>query len=60
MIASIVDCPVPNRLSNRCLVSASFTDTMGYLSAPSFAIARSRMIPVVVSSVPPMTSWSWS
>jgi hypothetical protein len=29
MIASIVDWPVPNRLSNRCFVFASFTDTMG-------------------------------
>ena len=60
MIASIVDCPVPNRLSNRCLVSASFTLTIGYFSAPSFAIARRRITPVVVSSVPPMISAIWS
>ena len=28
----------------------------GYFSVPSFAMARSRITPVVVSSVPPMTS----
>ena len=60
MIASIVDCPVPNRLSNRCFVSASFTETIAYFSAPSTAIARSRITPVVVSSVPPMISAIWS
>ena len=60
MIASIVDCPVPNRLSNRCFVSASFTDTIGYASAPSAAIARRRITPVVVSSVPPIISAIWS
>ena len=56
MIASMVDWPVPNRLSNRCLVFASFTETIGYFRAPSAAIARSRITPVVVSSVPPKTS----
>ncbi len=60
MIASIVDCPVPNRLSNRCLVFASFTETIGYRSAASACIARSRMTPVVVSSVPPKISPSCS
>src|SRR5947209_2714315 len=38
-----------------CLVSASFTEMMGYFSAPSLAMARSRITPVVVSSVPPIT-----
>ena len=56
MIASTVDCPVPNRLSNRCFVLASLTDTIGYRNAPSAAIARRRITPVVVSSVPPITS----
>ncbi len=36
-------------------MSASLTATIGYLSTPSFAIARRRMTPVVVSSVPPIT-----
>ena len=58
MIASIVDWPVPNRLSNRCFVSASFTLTIGYFNASSEAIARRRITPVVVSSVPPMISVS--
>ena len=35
-------------------MSASLTATIGYLSAPSAAIALRRMTPVVVSSVPPM------
>src|SRR5450432_3759226 len=56
MMPSMVDCPVPYRLSKRCLVSASLTATMGNFSTPSFAIARRRMTPVVVSSVPPITS----
>ena len=57
---SIVDWPVPYRLSNRCLVCASFTATTGNARALSAAIARSRMTPVVVSSVPARTSGSWS
>ena len=56
MMASIVDWPVPKRLSNRCFVFASFTLTIGYFRAPSDAIARRRITPVVVSSVPPMIS----
>jgi len=43
-----------------CFVSASFTAMMGYFSTPSFAIARNRMTPVVVSSVPPMMPGSTS
>ena len=39
---------------------ASLTETIGNFSAPSAAIARRRMTPVVVSSVPPMTSASAS
>ena len=38
-----------------CLVMASFTATMGYFSTPCAAMARRRMTPVVVSSVPPIT-----
>ena len=38
-----------------CLVMASLTATMGYLSTPSAAMARRRITPVVVSSVPPIT-----
>ena len=50
---SIVDCPVPYRLSKKCLVLASFTAMMGYRSTPFFPMATRRMTPVVVSSVPP-------
>src|SRR2546428_532088 len=39
---STADWPVPNRLSNRCFVNASFTATIGYASTPSAAIARLR------------------
>jgi len=38
----------------RCLVSASLTAMIGNLSAPSCAMARSLITPVVVSSVPAM------
>ncbi len=38
----------------KCLQSASFTSIAGNLSAPASARARSRYIPVVVSSVQPM------
>src|SRR5918996_1700923 len=54
MMPSIVDWPVPKRLSNRCLVMASLTATIGYPSLPCSAMARRRITPVVVSSVPPM------
>ena len=36
-------------------MSASFTATIGYCSTPSLAMARRRITPVVVSSVPPST-----
>src|SRR5881398_1580730 len=41
-------------------ISASFTAMIGYFNTPSFAIARKRMTPVVVSSVPPMIAGSTS
>ena len=47
--------PVPYRLSKRCFVSASFTAMIGKRSAPSRAMARSLITPVVVSSVPAIT-----
>ena len=50
---SIVDCPVPYRLSKKCFVFASFTAMIGYRRTPFSPIALSRMTPVVVSSVPP-------
>ena len=53
MIPSIVLCPVPYRLSKKCLVLASFTAMMGYCRTPFSAMERRRMTPVVVSSVPP-------
>ncbi len=53
MMPSRVLCPVPYRLSNMCLVSASLTEMTGNFSTPFFAMLRSRMTPVVVSSVPP-------
>ena len=46
---------MPYRLSNMCLVSVSLTATIGNFSAPSAAIARSRITPVVVSSQPALT-----
>ncbi len=42
------------KLSMRCFVFESFTATIGYLSALSFTIACRRIMPVVVSSAPPM------
>ncbi len=51
----MVLCPVPYLLSNMCLVAASFTAMTGNFSTPSFSIARSRITPVVVSSMLPMT-----
>ncbi len=57
---SIADWPVPYWLSNMCFVRASFTATIGYASTPSAVIARSRITPVVVSSVPPFTFGSRS
>ena len=56
----MVLCPVPYRLSNMCLVSASFTEITGNFSTPFSAMLRSRMTPVVVSSVPPITFFSKS
>ena len=52
-IPSIVDCPVPYRLSKRCFISASFTTIAGNRSLPDFSSARRRVTPVVVSSVEP-------
>ena len=57
---SIVDCPVPYRLSKKCFVFASFTAMMGYRRTPFSPIALNRMTPVVVSSVPPMISFRYS
>jgi hypothetical protein len=42
------------------LVSASFTASTGKRSFPAAAMARSRITPVVVSSVPPTTPGSSS
>jgi hypothetical protein len=42
------------------LVIASLTEMIGNFRAPSTAMARRRMTPVVVSSVPPMMSASAS
>jgi hypothetical protein len=53
MMPSSVDCPVPYRLSKKCLVFASLTATTGNFRTPAFSIALRRMTPVVVSSVPP-------
>jgi len=50
---STVDCPVPYRLSNKFFVAASFTAITGNFNAPSLSIARSRITPVVVSSILP-------
>ena len=60
MIPSIVDWPVPYRLSNRCFVFASLTAMIGKPSLPSASSAFSRITPVVVSSVPAMMSPSCS
>ena len=38
-----------------CLVAASLTAITGNFNTPSFSIARSRITPVVVSSMLPMT-----
>ena len=43
-----------------CFVLASLTAMIGKPSLPSASSARSRITPVVVSSVPPITSESWS
>ena len=53
MIPSSVLWPVPYRLSKRCLVAASFTAIIGYISLFSPDRAFNRITPVVVSSVPP-------
>ncbi|OGP79139.1 MAG: hypothetical protein A2Z26_07295 [Deltaproteobacteria bacterium RBG_16_66_15] len=57
---SIVDCPVPYRLSKKCFVFASFTAMIGYRRTPFSPIAINRMTPVVVSSVPPTISFRYS
>ena len=53
MIPSIELCPVPKRLSKRCLVSESFTATTGKRNLLFFSIDFNRITPVVVSSIDP-------
>ena len=60
LIPSHTDCPVPYLLSKRCLQSALFTSTIGNSSCPAASIACKRIIPVVVSSHPPITYCNWS
>jgi hypothetical protein len=52
---SIADWPVPQVLSTRRLAGVSFAATTGNASAPSAAIRRSLITPVVVDSQPPLT-----
>ena len=51
---SIALCPVPNLLSNKCLVSESFTATTGNRNLLFFSIDFSLITPVVVSSIEPI------
>ncbi len=60
MMPSSVDWPVPYLLSNIRFVRVSLTATTGKRRACSAAIWRSRMMPVVVSSHPPVTPSSSS
>ena len=52
---SIADCPVPQVLSTIRLVAVSLAAITGKASAPSAAIRRSLITPVVVDSQPPRT-----
>jgi len=52
---SIADCPVPQVPSTRRLAAVSFAATTGNASAPSAAIRRSLITPVLVDSQPPLT-----
>ena len=52
---SIADCPVPQVLSTMRLVAVSLAAITGNASAPSAAIRRSLITPVVVDSQPPLT-----
>ena len=55
---SIADCPVPQVLSTIRLVAVSLAAITGNASAPSAAIRRSLITPVVVDSQPPLTCGS--
>jgi len=55
MMPSITDCPVPQVPSTMRLVAVSLAAITGNASAPSAAIRRSRITPVVVDSQPPRT-----
>ena len=52
---SMTDCPVPHIPSTRRLAGVSFAAMTGNASAPSAAIRRSLITPVVVDSQPPRT-----
>jgi len=52
---STADCPVPQVLSTMRLTSVSLAAITGKASAPSAAIRRSLITPVVVDSQPPLT-----
>ncbi len=54
----MTDCPVPQVLSNIRLVVVASVATIGKASAPSSAIRRSLITPVVVDSQPPRTAAS--
>ncbi len=51
----MTDCPVPQVLSTMRLVAVSLAAITGKASAPSAAIRRSLITPVVVDSQPPLT-----
>ena len=51
----MTDCPVPQVPSTRRLTAVSCAATTGKASAPSAAIRRSLITPVVVDSQPPLT-----
>ena len=55
---SIADCPVPQVLSTIRLVAVSLAAITGKARAPSAAIRRSLITPVVVDSQPPRTPGS--
>ena len=54
----MADCPVPHVLSTMRLVAVSLAAITGNASAPSAAIRRSLITPVVVDSQPPRTPGS--
>ena len=55
---SMADCPVPQVLSTIRLAAVSLAAITGKASAPSAAIRRSLITPVVVDSQPPLTPGS--